>query len=449
MKNKIILSVSLVLLLSIFTQAQSILVKLSGKIINSNGNKLIINNAGVRKIIKLNEDGTFADTLHIKKAGIYQFSDGRERSAMYLDKGYELNLNIDAKEFDETIKYTGTGAENNNFLAQKYLIDEKTLGNYMQLYAKAEKDFLAMQDSVKTVYFKLLEKLKDKNFIITQKKAIEYDYLIAISQYEPYHQYIIKDNSFKVSPDFLKPLENINYTEEVDYQNNKSYMSLVNTHYLSGIDNPKTMQKSLLLIKAIASKIIKKGVLQDLMQNNFSISNEHLNDLYKAIMENCSDSSYKNMFTKKYDIAKKLLKGNESPKFSYKNIDGVIVSLDDLKGKFVYVDVWATWCSPCRREIPFLKKLEEDFKGKDIAFVSISVDRLKDYDKWKKMVHDKAMKGHQLFADKSWNSDFVQAYQIKGIPTFILIDKEGKIISASAKRPSNPELKKQLEELLK
>jgi thioredoxin-related protein len=93
--------------------------------------------------------------------------------------------------------------------------------------------------------------------------------------------------------------------------------------------------------------------------------------------------------------------------------------------------------------------LEEDFKGKDIAFVSISVDRLKDYDKWKKMVHDKAMKGHQLFADKSWNSDFVQAYQIKGIPTFILIDKDGKIISASAKRPSNPELKKQLEELLK
>ena len=448
MNRKQILSLILSLLFVTFIQAQNNFVRLSGKITNPNSKQLIINNAGVRKIIKLNEDGSFSDTLHIKKAGIFPFSDGRERSSMYLKNTYNLNLTLDAKEFDETIKYTGKGAENNNFLAKKYLINEKTLGNYMQLYAKSEKYFLAELDSVKGIYFKLLEPLKDKDFVTQQKKSIEYDYLIAIMQYQPYHQYIIKDNNFTVSKEFLQVLDKIDYTQETDYQNYTSYKTLVNTHYLLNIDDPKQMEASLLKIKNIKSKIIKEGVIKALNIENFTISNEHFAELYQTIIKICDDTLYKKMFTKKYQSLEKLLKGNDSPLFAYKDIDGNLIRLEDLKGKFVYIDVWATWCSPCRREIPFLKKLEEEFKGKDIAFVSISVDRAKDYEKWKKMVHNKEMKGYQLFADKSWNSDFVRAYQIRGIPTFILIDKKGKIISASAKRPSNPALKEELNKLL-
>jgi len=65
------------------------------------------------------------------------------------------------------------------------------------------------------------------------------------------------------------------------------------------------------------------------------------------------------------------------------------------------------------------------------------------------MVAGKELKGYQLYADKSWKSDFIEAYQIRGIPTFILIDPEGNIVSASAMRPSNPELRVLFDALLK
>ena len=139
-------------------------------------------------------------------------------------------------------------------------------------------------------------------------------------------------------------------------------------------------------------------------------------------------------------------KGKPSPKFNYENHKGGTTSLDDLKGKYVYVDVWATWCGPCVAEIPALKEVEKKYYGKNIEFVSISVDDKKDYDKWKKFVTDKQMIGTQLYADSSWKSQFVQDYVIEGIPRFILIGPDGNIISGDAPRPSDEALIKMFDD---
>ena len=132
--------------------------------------------------------------------------------------------------------------------------------------------------------------------------------------------------------------------------------------------------------------------------------------------------------------------GTISPKFNYPDVNGNLVSLDDLKGKYVYVDVWATWCAPCKREIPFLKELNMQYKGRDLEIVSLSIDKLDDKEKWLAMVKDENLQGIQLLANQEWNSDFVRDYNIQGIPRFILIDKEGKIVDADAPRPSDPRL---------
>ncbi len=87
-----------------------------------------------------------------------------------------------------------------------------------------------------------------------------------------------------------------------------------------------------------------------------------------------------------------------------------------------------------------MKKIEKKYHGKDIVFVSISVDELKNKEAWKKMIKEKGMVGVQLFADKGWESEFVQGYGIRGIPRFIFLDRKGKIISANAPRPSDPRL---------
>ncbi|AWI24834.1 TlpA family protein disulfide reductase [Flavobacterium pallidum] len=146
---------------------------------------------------------------------------------------------------------------------------------------------------------------------------------------------------------------------------------------------------------------------------------------------------------------KQKLTGNVSPSFDFENFKGGKTKLEDLRGKYVYIDVWATWCGPCRQEIPHLQKVEEKYHGKNIAFVSLSVDEKKDYEKWKKMITDKTLGGIQLIADNNWNSDFVRAYNINSIPRFILLDPQGKVIDADAARPSDPALQAQLDGLLK
>ena len=143
------------------------------------------------------------------------------------------------------------------------------------------------------------------------------------------------------------------------------------------------------------------------------------------------------------------LKGKPSPDFNYENYKGGKTKLSDLKGKYVYIDLWATWCGPCRAEIPHLQKTEEKYHGKNIEFVSISIDQAKDYEKWKKFVADKNLGGVQLFADKDWQSEFVTSYGVTGIPRFILIDPKGNILESDAPRPSSAELQTQLDALLK
>lgn len=138
-----------------------------------------------------------------------------------------------------------------------------------------------------------------------------------------------------------------------------------------------------------------------------------------------------------------LAKGEKALEFNYEDASGKKVSFASLKGKVVLIDTWATWCGPCRKEIPSLKQLTEELKDKNIAFVSLSVDALTDKDKWKKMVADERLTGIQLFAGGADN-DFSKYYKVATIPRFLVFDKQGNILSSDAPRPSDPALKQML-----
>lgn len=166
-----------------------------------------------------------------------------------------------------------------------------------------------------------------------------------------------------------------------------------------------------------------------------------VNETYNAIVQ---------YYKKNHDalVVKNKMNNTISPSFDYENHKGGKTKLEDFKGKYVYIDVWATWCGPCRAEIPSLKKMEEMYHDKNIVFVSISVDVDKDHEKWKNFVSEKQLGGVQLFADKNWNSDFMLSYGINSIPRFILIDPNGKVVKGNALRPSSPQLKEELDKLL-
>lgn len=310
-------------------------VKFSAKIENRNSDTLTIYGPNkFKQAIPINKKGVFESTFEVTD-GLHQFSDGSESSLMYLRAGDELTLKLDAKEFDETIVYSGKGAKESNFLAQKALSDEKFEMELEGLLEKDEATFKAALDAK--------------------------------------------------SKEDLAKLEAAGLDEK-----------------LVGLLKPRIAQEGMMLTQFYNQKAAAKKV-----------------------------------------------EGTLAPSFDYENHKGGKTKLEDLRGKYVYIDVWATWCGPCRAEIPHLKKVEEKYHGKNIEFVSISVDVDKDHEKWQKFVTDKALGGIQLFADKNWNSDFIKAFGINSIPRFLLIDPTGKVVKADAPRPSSPSLVELLDTLVK
>lgn len=114
-----------------------------------------------------------------------------------------------------------------------------------------------------------------------------------------------------------------------------------------------------------------------------------------------------------------------------RDADGNVVDFSQFKGKYVYVDMWASWCVPCMKEIPHLQKLEKELQNPDVIFISVSVD--KNEQAWKKKMQDLNMHGHQLI-DKE--NALYQALNPKGVPFFVIYDKEGCLYMHDAPRPS-------------
>lgn len=308
--------------------------KVSFEVKNAPSDTLTISSrAGKVKDIIAKKKGKFDSTLELPQDGFYKLDLGDQYTNLYLTKTTDLKATLDYSDFDNTIKYSGNGGAENNFLADLMLNQEKD----------------------------------------------------------------------------MMPFEKAKSEDEL----NKFVTSYLDTF-------------------------------------NKKIDEAKLDATFANLMKTSQERSVKGMAQyMKGSFALKDLAGKPSPTFNYENFKGGKTTLESFKGKYVYVDVWATWCGPCRQEIPFLQKTEQAFHGKNIEFVSISIDEQKNRDKWLTFVKEKQLGGVQLLADNAWASQFVQDYKINGIPRFILIGPNGEIVNADAPRPSSPELKTLLDSLVK
>jgi len=148
-------------------------------------------------------------------------------------------------------------------------------------------------------------------------------------------------------------------------------------------------------------------------------------------------------FESEYKDWLKLSEGDQGFDFTGKALQGNDVKFSDFRGKYVYLDVWATWCGPCRREIPYLKQLEADYHGRNIVFISYSIDD--DKQAWLDFVPENELGGVRIIGENAWQSEMTKYYKVNGVPTFMFFDPEGKIISIKMTRPSDDETREKFD----
>lgn len=132
--------------------------------------------------------------------------------------------------------------------------------------------------------------------------------------------------------------------------------------------------------------------------------------------------------------------GQPAPDFTLPDPQGKMISLSSLRGKYVIIDFWASWCMPCRNANPHMVSLFKTYGGKGLNIIGVSLDR--DKAAWIKAIADDSLTWPQVYAD---GSDVTELYGVEAIPYTVLIDKDGAII---AKNPITSELDAKLKELL-
>jgi thiol-disulfide isomerase/thioredoxin len=445
---------------------------ISGKIENTKIKNVIITNGDFKAKIAINEDGTFADTLRIPENGFYTMSVGNEYTNIHLGIEDNVNMTVNANEFDKTIKYSGEGSVENNYLAAKILNNSAATANTVEFYSMDEDAFKTKLSEIKTANETLLNSSTnaDKTFITAEKQNLLYDSYLMLHNYSQRHGYYTKKEDFEVSDSFIPTeLKDMTFDDSKAYKSSSAYKDIAYDKALTGLFNylgddiSSVSPEDLKAVSDIKIPALKNDVIDYLSSFLVSPSNENMESVYNFFMKNSTNDDTKKKLTETFENNKSLVNGKPSPQFvNYENHKGGDLSLTDLKGKYVYVDVWATWCGPCIAEIPSLKEVEKQFHGQNVEFVSISADNGRGYkgetleekallakEGWSKMIAEKELGGIQLYADKAFNSSFLKDYQINSIPRFILIDPNGNIVNGDAPRPSDPKLVELLESELK
>ncbi|WBX73220.1 TlpA disulfide reductase family protein [Tenacibaculum pacificus] len=424
---------------------------LSGTIKNFKKREINLIGLNFEKKIKVDKKtGSFSDTIQINRDNYYALilKKGRVSLDLYLKDTVDANIIADYKDINE-VNFTGTNANINKYLADKKITFSKILVNANKLFSLDESDFL---DKMKEYKDALIELSVSNNlptdFLKKEVKSIEYEYLRNLSNYQDYYGALTENEDFTVSEDFPDPLKNFNYSSGDDYVSSYSYRKMLETQLYAiaqekneeGGDFPLTYLETVETI--VNDSLAKNDLIYKKAKNDITYT-DNLKEYHDKFMTYSTNKEHKEFISKTYNILKTTAKGQPAPKFSnFENYNGGTTSLDDLlnKGNYLYIDVWATWCAFCKREIPLLKNLEEEYHGKNITFVSISVDDKKQHEKWKQTIIDREMTGIQLFSGKKQGDlEWAQKFLIKGLPKFIIIDPNGNIVSPNAPAPSQGE----------
>ena len=170
---------------------------------------------------------------------------------------------------------------------------------------------------------------------------------------------------------------------------------------------------------------------------------DYYTSLDNVLTKTYPTSVYVTLFHSKTESMRKLAIGAMAPEIALPDTSGAMVSLSSLRGKYVLIDFWASWCGPCKESLPGLVKIYDKYKDKNFTVFSVSLDKFKP--EWEAAIKHFNLTWTQVSELKYWSSKVVSQYNFDGIPYSVLVSPEGKIL---AKKLSDPDLEQELQSLL-
>ena len=393
-----------------------------------------LDSVGHAEFVIDDEDAVYARMCHYPRVD--------QMMNVYLERGDRASVSFSGKDFKGTFAFEGEMEP-----AVKYLNTVVLTALPDEDYALPFDEYVKKLEKKEAEAVKLLEASgvsKAGNFEEIEKGRIRYSYATQLLMYPLGHRLMAQDMDYQPDQKYYDVLDTHVVADDLlaDLDQFREFIAEA-AHVLDADNRDETAAypRAVAQMRFIADRF-EAGKTRDVLLHrlaNAYVTRFGIEDIQD--MENIYRTYVQDpVLVAKYDAAREKWNlasdGKPSPDFKGVDVNGKEYTLADFRGKYVYIDVWATWCGSCRQEIPYLKKLDEDYKDAQIVFLSLSVDQ--DKAKWEKMVKEQSMSGVQLHIGQ--NSSFQQAYKIEGIPHFILLDREGRIIDKKMSRPSMDEV---------
>jgi thiol-disulfide isomerase/thioredoxin len=456
-------------------------IKISGVITNPSDTKLIVVNAtninivpeNKQETITLEPDGKFTISLPVtQKYNWIILAQGNQRVDFFAKEGSELMFKATGSKLDSTAQFEGKGKEIPQYFAN--LIKKR--GGIMKYYGRTQEVAINNPDT----YQRALDsvKLDEETFMLSdQGKELPKDFkqywstFLKYSVYDAMLHYPITHERIKQNSNNIQNIPKELFvisqkTPKIFDDNNLDiafYQTYVQSYYSSTLtaagfsnvigadpttgveDRSKVLQQTdsalHLLYRSAPQKTAEFAAGRIIAAESKGWAIEDLESRvaeYKRQFPKSANNIILDKFV--YDI-KKFDPGQPAVDFTFKTLEGKDQKLSDLKGKVVYLDFWASWCGPCRGEMPHAKKIKEQFKDRnDVVFLYVSIDDKEDA--WKKGITAMDISGVHT-RTPGWGGEIAKLYQIQSVPAYFLIDKKGNFVTKKTPRPS------QTEELIK